>query len=91
MQVMVGLDNINRYFASIVHLDHQTRYRTVDYLTSLNGSNINRFKFSPVASSEIKKIILSIKPNAVGCDHTSRCMIKTILDQISPIINTNNI
>lgn len=60
MQGMVGLYDINRYFSFALHLDHQIKYRAVNYLTSLNSPNLDPFKFSPVVKSDIKKIILSI-------------------------------
>ncbi|CAK1581557.1 unnamed protein product [Parnassius mnemosyne] len=86
-QGTLGLDDINRHLVSHTPLDHQTKCHTVDYLNGLPCLDIDPFHFSPVASDEIKKIILSIKSNAVGCDNISRRMIIYILDHILPVIS----
>lgn len=66
-------------------MDHKTKSHTLDYLKP--QSNIYPFNFSLVALEEIKKIILSIKSNAVGCDYVSRRMITAILDHLLPVIS----
>ncbi|KAJ8732167.1 hypothetical protein PYW08_014897 [Mythimna loreyi] len=83
----IGLDEVNGYFSTVPLLDSQTKCETVDYLNGLTRSNIAPFVFTPVNSEEIKKIILSIKSKAVGCDNISRHMIVSALDQLLPAIS----
>ena len=82
-----GLDDLNRHFSTVPTLDSLTKCRTIDYLAGLTRSNIAPFTFTPVDPGEIKKIILSIKSKAVGCDNISRHMIVMALDQLLPAIS----
>ncbi|CAK1588724.1 unnamed protein product [Parnassius mnemosyne] len=86
-QKTIGLDDINFHFVSNSPLDHQTKRLTIEHLMGLPRPDIDLFQFSPVAMDEIKKTILSIKSNAVGCDNISRRMILFILDHILPVIS----
>ncbi|KAG6439065.1 hypothetical protein O3G_MSEX000456, partial [Manduca sexta] len=71
----IGLDDINKHFTSVTMIDPQTRRRTMDFLAGLSRPNINTFHFSSVQLGEIRKVILSIKSSATGCDNISRRMI----------------
>ncbi|XP_050558188.1 uncharacterized protein LOC126912056 [Spodoptera frugiperda] len=82
----IGLDDINRHFTTTSNLDRQTIRQTVDFIAGLPRRNTDSFSFSPVASGDIKKIILSIKSRAVGFDDIGRSMIIPILDYILPSI-----
>ncbi|CAK1598320.1 unnamed protein product [Parnassius mnemosyne] len=86
-QKTIGLDDINFHFVSNSPLEHQTKRLTIEHLMGLPRPDIDLFQFSPVAMDEIKKTILSIKSNAVGCDNISRRMIIFILDHILPVIS----
>lgn len=83
-QSAIGLDDINAHFTTSIPLDYQSTRRTVEFLEGLSPPNIDPFKFSTVSMGEIKKIILSIRSNAVGHDGVSRQMIVLILDCLLP-------
>ncbi|KAJ8735149.1 hypothetical protein PYW08_014399 [Mythimna loreyi] len=83
----IGLDELNCHFSTVPMLDSLTKCQTVNYLAGLTRPNITPFVFTPVDSEEIKKIILSIKSKAVGCDNISRHMILSALDQLLPAIS----
>ena len=83
----IGLDDLNKYFTSVSTLDSLAKQRTLDLISGLTRPNINSFHFSPAAEGDIKKIILSIKSKAVGCDNISRRMIITLLDHLLPAIS----
>ncbi|KAG6456389.1 hypothetical protein O3G_MSEX009712 [Manduca sexta] len=83
----IGLDDINKHFTSVTMIDHQTRCRAMNILAGLSRPNINTFHFSSVPLGEIRKVILSIKYNATGCDNINRRMIIPILDQLLPIMS----
>ena len=82
----IGLDDLNHHFSTVSTSDRLTQYQTCDYISGLTRPNIHTFHFSPVDTAEIKKIILSIKSKAVGCDKISRRMITTVLDYLLPAI-----
>lgn len=82
----VDLDELNRHFSSATTMDRLTKQQTLSLISGLTRPHINHFCFVPVEPGEIKKIILSIKSKAVGCDNITRGMITTLLDDLLPAI-----
>ncbi|XP_026731845.1 uncharacterized protein LOC113496727 [Trichoplusia ni] len=90
-QFTLGLDDINAHFSTTYPMDQQAMSRTLRQLSALTRPNIQAFSFSPVAEDDVKRIILSIKSNAVGADAISRRMITPILEfLLSPISHIIN-
>ncbi|XP_022836858.1 uncharacterized protein LOC111364232, partial [Spodoptera litura] len=83
----VGLNDLNRHFSTVSKLDPLAKQQTLSFISALmRSSSLASFTFTPVQPEEIRKIILSIKSRAVGCDGISRYMVTTILDHLLPTI-----
>lgn len=83
---IIQLDDLNRHFSTSSVIDPLTKNQTLAYLSGLRRPDVVPFQLFPVAPSEIRKVILSIKSNAVGYDNICRRMIITILDCLLPAI-----
>ncbi|XP_047027196.1 uncharacterized protein LOC124635360 [Helicoverpa zea] len=84
----ISFDALNSHFctSSSSRLDYLMKQDTLNYIHRLTRPDIKSFGFVPVDEEEVKKIILSIKSKAVGCDNISRQMIVPILVPILPVI-----
>ncbi|KAL0829839.1 hypothetical protein ABMA28_003322 [Loxostege sticticalis] len=82
----INIDLLNKHFSSSALIDDATKALTLNQLSSCPIPDYPSFVFSQLSDCDVKKNVLSIASNAVGCDDISRNMIVPILDILAPII-----
>ncbi|CAK1588609.1 unnamed protein product [Parnassius mnemosyne] len=82
----VDLNLLNKHFSSVSCLDNMAKSTTLTQLSSFPTPDFSPFVFRQFADCDVRKHILSIHSDAVGCDDVSRKMIIPLLDFLTPII-----
>lgn len=83
----VDVQALNAHLTSgAASFDSVTKSRTLQLLENSLSPSPTSLDFAPVPECVIRKHILSISSNAVGCDDVSRKMIIPVLDIVLPVI-----
>ncbi|CAH2216062.1 jg21003, partial [Pararge aegeria aegeria] len=83
----VDIELLNQYFSTPSNsFGSSDKLHTLHALSAIPTPNYPPFEFSQFTVCDVKKNILTIASNAVGCDDISRNMLIPLLDVITPVI-----